>query len=58
MNLAEILTRTAAARPDGLALVCGETRLTYAELDVAGAGVASRLRCTRPAPPGRRRVRS
>jgi long-chain acyl-CoA synthetase len=44
MNLARLLTRSAAARPDALALVCGETRLTYAELDAASAGVADRLR--------------
>ena len=44
MNLAENLIRTAGQRPDGLALVCGETRLTYAELDAASAGVAARLR--------------
>ena len=44
MNLARNLTRSAAERPDALALVCGETRLTYAELDAASAGVADRLR--------------
>jgi long-chain acyl-CoA synthetase len=44
MNLARLLTRSAAERPDALALVCGETGLTYADLDAASAGVATRLR--------------
>ncbi|MDA0166842.1 long-chain fatty acid--CoA ligase [Solirubrobacter ginsenosidimutans] len=44
MNLALNLSRSAADRPDGLALSCGETRLTYADLDAASAGVAARLR--------------
>ncbi|HEY6888616.1 MAG TPA: long-chain fatty acid--CoA ligase [Solirubrobacter sp.] len=44
MNLARFLTRSAAECPDALALVCGKTRLTYADLDVASAGVAARLR--------------
>src|SRR3954447_9365515 len=42
MNLAANLTRTAGLRPDATALVCGGTRLTYAELDAASAGVAAR----------------
>ena len=46
MNLALNLSRSAADRPDGLALVCGETRLTYADLDAASAGVAARLRAS------------
>jgi long-chain acyl-CoA synthetase len=44
MNLALNLTRTAARHPDRLALVCGDTRLTYAELEAASAGVAAGLR--------------
>jgi long-chain acyl-CoA synthetase len=44
MNLAGNLTRSAAEGPDQLALVCGETRMTYAELDAASAGVAAWLR--------------
>jgi long-chain acyl-CoA synthetase len=35
MNLAENLIRTAGLRPDGRALVCGETRLTYFKENVA-----------------------
>jgi long-chain acyl-CoA synthetase len=44
MNLALNLTRSAAAGPDRPALICGETRLTYSELDAASAGVAAWLR--------------
>jgi long-chain acyl-CoA synthetase len=44
MNLALNLTRAAALRPEGLALVCGETRMSYAQLDASSAGVAARLR--------------
>ena len=44
MNLALNLSRSAADRPDGLALICGDTRLTYADLDAASAGVAAELR--------------
>ena len=44
MNLALNLTHSAAQQPDRLALVCGETQMTYAELEAAGAGVAARLR--------------
>lgn len=44
MNLALNLSRCAADRPNGLALICGETRLTYADLDAASAGVAAWLR--------------
>ena len=47
MNLAENLIRTAGVRPDALALVCGETRLTYGELDAASAHVAAWLRAAR-----------
>jgi long-chain acyl-CoA synthetase len=35
MNLALNLTRSAAARPDRPALICGETQLTYADANVA-----------------------
>jgi long-chain acyl-CoA synthetase len=44
MNLSLNLTRAAALRPEGLALVCGETRMSYAQLDASSAGVAARLR--------------
>ena len=37
MNLALNLTGPPRAGPDGLALVCGETRLTYADLDAVSA---------------------
>jgi long-chain acyl-CoA synthetase len=44
VNLVRLLTHSASERPDALALVCGEARLIYAELDAASAGVADRLR--------------
>src|SRR6478752_6020600 len=44
MNLALNLTHSAALRPDRPALICGETQISYAELDAASAGVAARLR--------------
>ncbi len=42
-TLAEVLTRTAAATPDAIALVGGSVRLTYAELDERVGQVAARL---------------
>jgi long-chain acyl-CoA synthetase len=44
MNLANILTRSAGLDPDRVALLSGDTRLTYSELDAASAGVAAWLR--------------
>jgi long-chain acyl-CoA synthetase len=44
MNLAHILTHSAGLDPDRVALLSGDTRLTYAELDAASAGVAAWLR--------------
>jgi len=43
-NLALNLTRSAGASPNSIALICGETRLTYGELDAASAHVAAWLR--------------
>jgi amino acid adenylation domain-containing protein len=42
-TLAEIFGRVAAQRPDSVALVDGETRLTYAELDACANAAASVL---------------
>jgi long-chain acyl-CoA synthetase len=39
-NLATILRESAAARPDKIAVICGEFRMTYAELDAASSRVA------------------
>ncbi|HEX5900438.1 MAG TPA: AMP-binding protein, partial [Solirubrobacteraceae bacterium] len=44
MNLALNLTHSAALRPDRRALICGQTQMSYAELEAASAGVAARLR--------------
>jgi non-ribosomal peptide synthetase component E (peptide arylation enzyme) len=44
MNLALNLTHSAALRPDRPALICGETQISYAQLEAASAGVAARLR--------------
>jgi long-chain acyl-CoA synthetase len=44
MNLALNLTHSAALRPDRPALICGETQISYAELEAASAAVAARLR--------------
>ena len=43
MNLAYNLTRSAGLDPDRLALLSDDTRLTYAELDAASAGMAAWL---------------
>jgi long-chain acyl-CoA synthetase len=43
-NLALNLARSASASPNAIALICGETRLTYGELDAASAHVAGWLR--------------
>jgi long-chain acyl-CoA synthetase len=43
MNLAYNLTRSAGLDPDRLALLSEDTRLSYAELDAASAGVAAWL---------------
>ncbi len=43
-NLTLNLTRSAGASPNSMALICGETRLTYGELDAASAHVAAWLR--------------
>jgi long-chain acyl-CoA synthetase len=44
MNLAHKLARSAGLDPDRVALLSGDTRLSYAELDAASAGVAAWLR--------------
>jgi long-chain acyl-CoA synthetase len=44
MNLAYNLTRSADLDPDRLALVSGDTRLTYRELDAASSAAAAWLR--------------
>src|SRR5512132_430116 len=44
MNLALNLTHSAALRPNRRALICGETQMTYAQLEAASAGAAARLR--------------
>src|SRR3954454_16831818 len=44
MNLAEILTRSAAAFPDHVAITLDDAGLTYAALDDASARVAGLLR--------------
>src|SRR3954463_2113340 len=44
MNLAEILTRSAAAYPDHVAIKLDDAELTYAALDEASARVAGMLR--------------
>lgn len=41
--LADILENTAAAQPDKVALICGERRLTYGDLNRQADEVASRL---------------
>ena len=43
-NLADLLTRSAAERPDRVALKRDERELTYADLDAATARVAGLLR--------------
>ena len=42
-NLSSLLERTAAAHPDRTALVLGDTRLTYAQVDAAANQVANLL---------------
>src|SRR3954463_13381314 len=44
MNLAEILTRSAAAYPDHVAIKLDDAELTYSALDEASARVAGMLR--------------
>jgi long-chain acyl-CoA synthetase len=44
LNLASILQGSAEARPDHVAVRCGERALRYAELDRAARGVATALR--------------
>ena len=43
-NLADLLTRSAAERPDRVAVKRDERELTYADLDAATARVAGLLR--------------
>jgi long-chain acyl-CoA synthetase len=43
-NIADLLTRSAAARPDGVAIKVDDTELSYADLDQAAARVAGLLR--------------
>ena len=43
LNLAELLNERAAANPDREAVLCGGTRLTYAQLAAASNQVASLL---------------
>ncbi|MFF5928481.1 amino acid adenylation domain-containing protein [Streptomyces hydrogenans] len=43
-SVPELLRRRAAASPDATAVVCGATRLTYAELDARADRLAHRLR--------------
>ena len=43
-SLAELVAERAAEQPDAVAIEDGERRLTYAELDAAGAGIAAGLR--------------
>ncbi|KMO40235.1 peptide synthetase [Methylobacterium tarhaniae] len=50
--LPEIVSHSAAARPDHVAVVFGESRLTYAELEAAADRIARALRA-RGAGPGR-----
>ncbi|MFR9732184.1 acyl-CoA synthetase [Saccharopolyspora sp. MS10] len=44
MNLGRYLRRTRAHQPDAEAVICGDTRLTYAELDEASDRLATALR--------------
>ncbi|HZM77330.1 MAG TPA: amino acid adenylation domain-containing protein [Candidatus Limnocylindrales bacterium] len=53
VTVPELFARHAAARPDALAIVDGEHRLTYAELDTASASAAAAL-AARGAGPGTR----
>ncbi|MEV8623585.1 amino acid adenylation domain-containing protein [Streptomyces sp. NPDC051079] len=43
-SVPQLFRRRAAAAPDALAVVCGTSRLTYAELDARSDGLARRLR--------------
>ncbi|MGY3677843.1 amino acid adenylation domain-containing protein [Streptomyces sp. TE33382] len=43
-SVPELLRRRAAAAPEDTAVICGESRLTYAELDARAESLARRLR--------------
>ncbi|MBC3839742.1 hypothetical protein GXW82_04415 [Streptacidiphilus sp. 4-A2] len=42
--VADLVAETAAARPDALALVCGDIKLTYRQLMERADSLADRLR--------------
>jgi hypothetical protein len=48
MNLALNLTHSAALRPNRRALICGETQMSYAELEAAGKAPVVRIRYRKP----------
>ncbi|WP_405484330.1 amino acid adenylation domain-containing protein [Nocardia sp. NBC_00511] len=49
-NLAALMADAVAANPDGIALVCGERRLTYRQLDERADRLAHRLRAAGAGP--------
>jgi long-chain acyl-CoA synthetase len=43
MNLAAALQRNASCKPDKVALICGDTQMTYAQFDAMAGKIASGL---------------
>ncbi|MFI0355818.1 acyl-CoA synthetase [Actinomadura sp. 9N407] len=52
LNLANLYEAVAAAVPDRTAVICGERRLTFAELDRRASGLAHRIRAAGVEPGG------